>query len=599
MADTRRDRRAPVALKVRYKSATVNEFLEQYSEDISRGGTFIKSKKPMAVGTLLKFELQLQDESRLIHGVGRVVWKREAEEASEGNPPGMGIKFIKMDADSRALVQKILETRGDQPGKFDAKAEVNGSATSGAPEGAFFPSTTPEEELPAPEDRTAVRHASEFLAEALADSDEAAATEAREGAEAARKRGEELARARSMPPGAAEAAAADTVREDVGAADTLLARSTDAPAAEAPAASEPAGASDGDDGGGTPSPEPDLDAAETVPRRPIVDPAPDASEGAGAPEPASAPKPAAKEGRGKALPMAVALVAVGLVVYLVLSNTGMLGGADPYEEPVVAVDEVDLVAAPPDEGAEATAAAAEADDEAAAEEPEEEAVPQVSVSVRLKGKVDAPITWVVDGEAVGEDLEEVSLPVGEEATVRARATGYTSEPQTVTATEDGHAPLVFALEQMPHMLMVETEPPGVRVKAAGGTVTTPGRVRLRRLDDPVIITATRPGFQPVREELPLSRFQADEEAGEMQATLSLTLEPRAAPVQKAPAPKAAPKAASDEAKEAPEPKEPVAEAKAPAEPTEPKASPAPAPKEEAAPPAPKAPKPAPPADDGE
>ena len=32
----------------------------------------------MPVGTLLKFEIQLKDESPLIHGVGRVVWKREA-----------------------------------------------------------------------------------------------------------------------------------------------------------------------------------------------------------------------------------------------------------------------------------------------------------------------------------------------------------------------------------------------------------------------------------------------------------------------------------------------------------------------------------------
>src|SRR3990172_1181181 len=100
--DTRRDRRAPVSLKVRFKSATLDEFIEQYSVDISRGGIYIKSKTPMSVGTLLKFEFQLKDESRLIHGVGRVVWKRD-EAADKDNPPGMGIKFIKMDPESRSL----------------------------------------------------------------------------------------------------------------------------------------------------------------------------------------------------------------------------------------------------------------------------------------------------------------------------------------------------------------------------------------------------------------------------------------------------------------------------------------------------------------
>ena len=53
MADTRKDRLAPVSLKVRFKCATLDEFVEQYAQDISRGGIFIKSKKPMAVGTLL------------------------------------------------------------------------------------------------------------------------------------------------------------------------------------------------------------------------------------------------------------------------------------------------------------------------------------------------------------------------------------------------------------------------------------------------------------------------------------------------------------------------------------------------------------------
>jgi uncharacterized protein (TIGR02266 family) len=579
MSDTRRDKRAPVALKVRYKSATVNQFLEHYSEDISRGGTFIKSKKPMAVGTLLKFELQLQDESRLIHGVGRVVWKREVEDASESKPPGMGIKFIKMDADSRALVQKILDTRGDAPGRFegDAAADGNGASTSA---GEFFPSTTPEDEMPPPEDRTAVRHASEFLAEALADTDGAAATEARAGAEEARKRTEEIERARaeSLRPEAADtvrrdadAAAPETVRQDVGTADTLLVKPpaedvaspgtaeagtgpSDADTADGPGAEDARGEAEG--AGDNLGPE----AAADTPGagRPTADDARPATAARGADAP--------REPRSKALPMAVALVAVGLVVYLVLSNTGLLGGpSDADMEAAVAVDEVDLVAEPPP-----------VDEPAAAEpepEPEPADVPRVAVPVQVEGKVDGPVTFLVDGTEVGDDLDAIELPIGEAATVRAVALGHTSEPQTITATEDGNPPLTFELVEMPYMLMVETEPPGVRVRAGGGTVTTPGRLRVRRPTDPVVVTATRRGFQPVRQELPLSEFRADESEGEMQATLELELQPAT------PAPKAPPKAKGEtptEPKEAKEPTEPK-EAKEPTEPkpaAEPEAPPA-------------------------
>ena len=112
MSDTRKDKRAPVSLKVRFKSATVDEFIEQYAKDISHGGLFIKSKQPMAIGTLLKFEFQLKDESKLIQGVGRVVWKREAGDSDgDDKPAGMGIKFIKMDGDSKTLVDQIVDSR--------------------------------------------------------------------------------------------------------------------------------------------------------------------------------------------------------------------------------------------------------------------------------------------------------------------------------------------------------------------------------------------------------------------------------------------------------------------------------------------------------
>ena len=55
MADARKDKRTLLSLKIRYKSATLEDFIERYSSDISRGGVFIKAKKPLSVGTLLKF----------------------------------------------------------------------------------------------------------------------------------------------------------------------------------------------------------------------------------------------------------------------------------------------------------------------------------------------------------------------------------------------------------------------------------------------------------------------------------------------------------------------------------------------------------------
>src|ERR1044071_5187295 len=86
----RKDPRARVLnMTVRYKSATVDEFIEAPSHDISRGGIFIKTRSPFPAGTLLQFEVRIAEDQKLMHGVGRVVWRREADRAEESYPAGM------------------------------------------------------------------------------------------------------------------------------------------------------------------------------------------------------------------------------------------------------------------------------------------------------------------------------------------------------------------------------------------------------------------------------------------------------------------------------------------------------------------------------
>ncbi|MEY4510176.1 MAG: hypothetical protein RLZZ450_2298 [Pseudomonadota bacterium] len=198
MADTRKDKRAPVSLKVRFKSATVDEFIEHYSKDVSRGGIYIKSSLPMQVGTLLKFQFQLKDDTALIRGVGRVVWTRVEEDATADNPAGMGIKFIKMDNDSRAMVERIVDAQEPEQGTYESgRYNASSAEPSSAPPpsegGKFFPDLPPAV-LPPPEDRTAVRQATQFLAAALTEgsTDTVATREAQEKAEQARQRQQEV-----------------------------------------------------------------------------------------------------------------------------------------------------------------------------------------------------------------------------------------------------------------------------------------------------------------------------------------------------------------------------------------------------------------------
>jgi uncharacterized protein (TIGR02266 family) len=160
MNELRKDRRAPASLKVKYKSATVDEFVEQFGADVSRGGIFIKTKKPLDTGALLKFEFQLQGGVAIIGGVGRVAWRRPEDKARPDLPAGMGIKFIKLDDSSRGVVERI-EARHGIGSRFDQteNAELAAPLSSMPPSpSADLPAAPPPVRFTTAPPSTAVTH---------------------------------------------------------------------------------------------------------------------------------------------------------------------------------------------------------------------------------------------------------------------------------------------------------------------------------------------------------------------------------------------------------------------------------------------------------
>ena len=131
--DTRKDPRAKVlTMTVRYKSATLDEFIEHHSYDVSRGGMFIKTPSPFPPGTLLKFEVKIAADQKVIQGVGRVVWKRDGETQGDVRPAGMGVKFIKIDDASRKVIDTLVESRGDSTSAYEAGGGDSGTLSAPA-----------------------------------------------------------------------------------------------------------------------------------------------------------------------------------------------------------------------------------------------------------------------------------------------------------------------------------------------------------------------------------------------------------------------------------------------------------------------------------
>ena len=111
-SDRRDHPRAPIELKVEYKK--LNTFFADYTKNICKGGTFIKTKKPLDIGTEFLFKLSVPNLEEPLALRGQVKWvMREGEPPPEGVPadhePGMGIRFIYETDDQREAVERTVE----------------------------------------------------------------------------------------------------------------------------------------------------------------------------------------------------------------------------------------------------------------------------------------------------------------------------------------------------------------------------------------------------------------------------------------------------------------------------------------------------------
>src|SRR5579871_2960573 len=127
---TSKDPRGPVSLRIKFRSASLDQFIERYAVDVSRGGIFIRTREPLAVGTQLRFDFQLQDAAPLLAGEGTIVWIRENDPTRAGVTPGMGVRFDKLTAASQPILEKILaeKARREQAGAPSKPGPAGGMA---------------------------------------------------------------------------------------------------------------------------------------------------------------------------------------------------------------------------------------------------------------------------------------------------------------------------------------------------------------------------------------------------------------------------------------------------------------------------------------
>ncbi|TNF80120.1 MAG: TIGR02266 family protein [Acidobacteria bacterium] len=120
--------RIPVRTEIDVRFPHFQGFVTGISSDLSTTGMFIESDRPQPVGTVFAFKFHIEDWE-LIQGTARVIWTRERAEG-KNRPPGMGVQFIDLDAQSRRMVRWLVEKHIDEGGQpFDLAGDLPETAS--------------------------------------------------------------------------------------------------------------------------------------------------------------------------------------------------------------------------------------------------------------------------------------------------------------------------------------------------------------------------------------------------------------------------------------------------------------------------------------
>lgn len=105
--ERRQSTRTPIELRVEYRR--LNTFFADYTRNISRGGTFIATEKPLALGTEFVFALAVPGLEEALRLRGKVIWITTRAESTKANPAGMGIEFQYADEHERRGKERAVE----------------------------------------------------------------------------------------------------------------------------------------------------------------------------------------------------------------------------------------------------------------------------------------------------------------------------------------------------------------------------------------------------------------------------------------------------------------------------------------------------------
>jgi hypothetical protein len=124
------DTRPPVAIRSLRPYATEDAFLAEERDTLTRTAVTLIGAPSRPRGVVIRFELTLNDGTPLVRGEGRVLGFQPAD---EHGPSSLTLRFTRLDAKSKALVDRAAALRESRPPPQPSQMDVSASEDTEPP----------------------------------------------------------------------------------------------------------------------------------------------------------------------------------------------------------------------------------------------------------------------------------------------------------------------------------------------------------------------------------------------------------------------------------------------------------------------------------
>src|SRR5689334_11056281 len=101
----------PVVLRIKLRYDDVDAMVQRFASNVGKSGLFLPTKSIQPVGTEVKFELRLANDTPVLVGMGRVKHVKYPDPNHPKAAFGMGIELMRVSREGRETIIRMLERR--------------------------------------------------------------------------------------------------------------------------------------------------------------------------------------------------------------------------------------------------------------------------------------------------------------------------------------------------------------------------------------------------------------------------------------------------------------------------------------------------------